>query len=69
MSGTVYIGRYRIGTDTWKLQLVGPGEYPEILAEVEIPDDSITMALADEFLYGIAAAKDMTVKARRRNDE
>lgn len=65
--GTAYIGRYRSG-DHWKLQLIS-GDYSDIYAEVEVPDDSITLALADDFLYGIAAAKDMTVKARRRNDE
>lgn len=72
VSTTAYIGRYRMGhfeDSGWKLQLVGQGEYPEIFAEIEIPNDSTTLALADEFLYGIAAAKDMTVKARRRNDE
>lgn len=68
MSGTAYIGRYRDG-DQWKLQLAGGGEYPDIFAEVWIPDDTITMALADEFLYSIAQAKDLTIKARRRNDE
>jgi hypothetical protein len=68
VSGTAYIGRYR-SEDGWKLQLVGAGEYPDIYAAVDIPDDTITLALADEFLYGIAAAKDLTIKARRRNDE
>jgi hypothetical protein len=67
VSNRAYIGRYRSG-DHWKLQLIN-GDYTEIYAEVEIPDDSVTMALADEFLYGIAASKDLTVKARRGNDE
>lgn len=70
MSDRAYIGRHRSG-DSWRLQLVGfaNGEISEIYAEVDIPDDSVTLSLAEEFLYGIAAAKDLTIKARRGNDE
>lgn len=63
-----YIGRYRTSAQMWKLQLIS-GAYDEIYAEVEIPDDAITLVLADEFLYAIAQAKDLTVRARRGNDE
>jgi hypothetical protein len=46
-SNACYIGRHRSG-DCWKLQLIGyvHNEPCTIFAEVEIPDDPITMALA-----------------------
>jgi hypothetical protein len=67
MSEIAYIGRYRTPS-TWKLQLISR-DYDRVYAEVEIPDDSETIVLADEFLYGVAIAKDLTIKARRNNDE
>ena len=71
MNRTAYISRKRIAGGDWNLALIGfeNGEVSTFYATCEVPDDSMLLALADEFLYGVAAAKDLDVKARRGNDE
>jgi hypothetical protein len=66
-----YISRFRSTSDGYKMQLITYADtgYGDLLAEVEIPQDELTISLAEDFLYDLAAAKDLEVKARRGNDE
>lgn len=70
MTKTAYIGRHRYG-DRWRLQLLSfeDGSVSDIYAEIDVPaDDSLTLALAEEFLEDICVGKGLTLKARKGND-
>lgn len=65
---TAYVARIDEG-GYWCLQLIGPVYHARsiVYAEVVVPDDQLTLALTEQYLYDLAEAKDLEIRPRRRH--